>query len=289
MNKDDQETPKTLPEGTYRRSFTPASEIPETEPVEREEPTPADEMADDVDNANQIASDLNLEFEGPEGTPEGEGEPEEAPTKKQDDEPSYKLGGKTFKNREEAWSYAEELERQSIVDQAFRQGIEAVQGQTISNSPPPEPAAEELPDYYYTDPLRYQKELTHKIASQVRGQIDSENDLRVRHERTMNKFYSDFPDLTGDKDLVDYYIKQEWNTISRLDVDKGMKIVADKTRERINRIMKDRGARTELPKVKATASSGGGQKVTQAKSEEKPSNFVAQMNKLKAARSMKKR
>lgn len=245
----------------------------------------ADRMFDDITGelpASEGESTEESVAAGTEGeTLEGE---DEAP------KGGYKVGGKLFRTQREAFDYAEELEQERIANDAFRQGVEAAQNtrggntENVVSSAPKTEEPEELPEEYWTNPAKYLKELKQKITAAATDNALATFDQRERHNRTWREFYSDYPDLIGDEELVQNFVNKNWETIKNMDTKKGLKVVADQTRSWIEERVKKRMPKTELKKVPPSTSSGTGRGVTPQKQDEKPLSMVQQMRKLKEKR-----
>lgn len=214
---------------------------------------------------------------GEEAEPEAEAEAEAAEEPKK--AAKIRIGGRSFDNQEEAFAYAEELEREKLAADAFRHGLDTAAGQQKGNPQPEVPAEpeENFEEEFFSNPKEYLKKFADKIKTQVETTIEQKKSVRERNEETWKGFYSDYPDLEGSKDLVNMFLNQHWANIQHMDVKPGLKIVADAVRERRRAILNELAPGIELPKTKATASPSGRAGVTQKAAPKKDLNFAQQM------------
>lgn len=218
-----------------------------------------------------------------------EGEATEETKKETKTGKKIKIGTRFFDSEAEAFAYAEELEVQKLTDDAFRQGIEAAQNLTNSNSlaastvnPPEE---EKIPDEYYTNPAKFFKEQNAQVIARASQLATEQVNRQVRHNETMTKFWSDNPDLArseATKDLTTNILNQNFKALEHVPTDKALAIVAEKARARL----KDLGVTTlptkTLPSTtKQVVSSGSSTTVARPKAEEKVLNWTEQMKNMK--------
>lgn len=220
------------------------------------------------------------------------GETPQAETPKK--EPKVKIGDRSFETAEEAWTYAQELEREKLAADAFRHGIEtATQGQLGNPSPAAQKQEEptEIDPLFYTNPQAYHKKLKEELEQKVISRVDQIAEGRKRNDETWKQFYADYPDLTNAGELVQLTLTQNWDRLKFVDTKIALKEVATKAREMKRRIVADMLPGQELPQVKRVASPGHTGEVTQKEPEAKTLNFVQQfrnLNKKRTARPMRR-
>lgn len=201
------------------------------------------------------------------------------------------IGEKIFKDKKEAWAYAQELERQNLANDAFRQGIEAAQLNQNSNSNSQTQAApikKEIPPEFYTDPATFFEKREQQMATSVQAAIDQRIQQINTHQSTMQKFWADYPDLAKSKatmDLAQRHIVVGIQKYGRLETDKALKLIAEEARAE----MRELGVTTLptkplLSNSKQVASSGTSTTVARPKPDEKPLNMVQQMKNIKNKR-----
>ena len=208
----------------------------------------------------------------------------EAPKK---EEAKIKIGDKEFTKTEEAWAYAQELEREKLAADAFRQGIEAATVGQKGNPAPAEEPKEKFDEQFYANPEEYLKKREQQIEAKVLGRITQETEMKARNEKTWNEFYSEYPDLVNSKELVQITLQQNWEALKFADTKKALKIVAEHTREKRKKMLEDLLPSAELKRVTTVASPGNTVQVTQKAQEEKPLNFVSQFRTMRQRRSTK--
>lgn len=236
-----------------------------------------------------------ITFEDPNAEPVAEVTQEaasaEAAPVTQDAGKGIRIGDKVFKSQEEAFAYAEELDRKSLVDDAFRQGLEAAQITQNSNSirqQQIEPQEEKIPDEFYTDPAKFFKKREQEIEQRIVQQTLTIQQRQKTHEQTMSKFWSDYPDLaenTARRQLAEKHIAMGIQKWGNLETDKALKLIADEARKELKELGVTTLPSKPLPSnTKPAASPGAGVTTTRPKQDEKPLNFVQQMRSIKSKR-----
>lgn len=212
-----------------------------------------------------------------------------APAKKQEDvgetaaepvvepEELIKIGDKEFKTQAEAIKYAESLEYDKLVSQAYNEGVK----DSLKVNAPQTPITEKEDNFearFYTDPKGTLKSLKEEAKAEALEAVKAEN----RKEQLWTTFLSDNPDV--DRRDAERILKENWETLGQMsDIPKAMKILAQKTRGYYDEIIERRKPRTELPnKGSQVVSSGNATSsgVTPARSE-KPLDFVSELKKLR--------
>lgn len=276
-----------------RRGFKPAAEvIAEAEAAGQstaEQPpvTPAAQESD-PDMNSIIMADENITFETPEGVaPFTPPQAAEAPEAATPTEPKIRIGTREFTNQEEAFAYAEQLEQERLVADAFRHGVETASS-AIPGNPQPAPAApevtQEIDPLYYTDPQAYFRKRETEIVEKAKAAVQQDLQKKQSHDQVWTQFYNDYPDLSADKDLVEMFLQRDWGALQHIETKQALAKLAGTVRARLKTSVESRMPKVALPRVGATASPGGGQQVTQPSQPSKPLNFTQQMNKLKKGR-----
>lgn len=270
-----------------RRGFKSASEVGQetvASTAQSTEPAPTEDLSSALPEEISF-TDPNQETETTtETTAQGDIQP-------QAETDVIRIGDKTFASEKEAWAYAAELDRKSLADDAFRQGLEAAALAANSNTnlrAKTEPEEYKIPDEYYTNPAKFFKERESQMASQVQQAIDQRIHQISTHEQTMSKFWSDYPDLAksaATKDIAQRKINEGVIKYGQVETNKALKLIAEETRA----YLKDLGV-TTLPSkplvsnTKPAASPGGGTTLSRPKTEDKPLNFVEQSRNIKRNR-----
>lgn len=191
-----------------------------------------------------------------------------------------KIGDKEFTTQEEAIKYAESLEYEKLVNDAYNQGVrDSFQVKTPAAEAPPED--DKFEERFYTDPKGTLKELKEAAKHEAIESMKKEQ----KKEAIWNQFLTENPDI--DRRDAERILNEpeNWETIGRMaDIPKAMKLLAQKTRTYYDSIVERRRPRTELsnknsPVVSSGIGSPGG--VTPSKTRTEPQSMVAQMKNLR--------
>lgn len=257
-------------------------------------------LAEVEQNANEqlietpefVSQTLAYEAEQSQGTP-----PEEAQEVQPDSaapavavvgQPKEKIriGDRTFDSQKEAWSYAEELERQRLAADAYRQGIQdALQRDNPQAQNEPPPPEENFEEKFYADPKKFLDEYGQKIRDNVTREVLGQVEKQSKVTKLWEQFYNENPDLQSQRALVQAILQQEWDTLGHMpDHGKALKLLAEKTRGELNKYFEQLKPRQELPNTKAGASPGGQVTTTRPQVDKKPLDFLSQVRHLQDKR-----
>jgi hypothetical protein len=285
--------PPDVKEKFQRRGFKPASEVKE-EPVSDSDPEV--ETVETTEPEAKESLPAEFSFEAPEEKPEVE-EPTVAENATvQPAEDDIVIGDKVFKDKKEAFRYAQELEREKLAADAFRQGLEAAQIQASSNlkaEPPKPPELETIPDEYYTNPQAYFAKMKREMEAKSAQTVDQRIAQINAHQATMQKFWTDYPDLARSNAtmaLAQKHIQLGLQKYGHIETNKALKLIAEETRAEL----KELGVTTLPTKIipsntKPAVSAGGSTAPTRPKPDEKPLNWVQQMKSIKNKRFAKRK
>lgn len=263
---------------TFRRGGFKSVEQVEAEAAPHEAP-PDDPVQAAAEAEEAYGLDLGL----PE-TPEEQAPEQEEATTEVDEE--IQIGDKSFRTQKEAFAYAQELEREKLAADAFRQGVEAAQygqggNQAAAETAPAEP--EQLPTEYFTNPAKYLADRDNKVVQKAVAAVTQQQDRVTRHNAVWNEFYNEYADLQPAKRIVDAILQENWDRLQHVDTKIALKEVAGKARQEIENILGDKMPKQVLPKTKNPTTASAGRTVTTPKQEEKTLNFVGQQKSLKTA------
>lgn len=192
---------------------------------------------------------------------------------------SFRIGTEVFDTQEEAFKYAEELERRNTQAEAYNQGIrDTLQTQQSAggNAAQTEPE-DNFEERFYSNPKEALKDIEEKAVARALQTIEAAN---VR-ERAWTEFITEHPDIRR-KD-AERVLAENWDTLGKMtDYAKAKKILANKVRDEYREIIEAAKPRTELRDKRQTASASGGtpNSVTHAKKNDAPLDFVSQMKTL---------
>lgn len=213
-----------------------------------------------------------LEASGEEPT---EAAPEEAPAAepeapKKEAKKKIRIGHEEFDTDEDAFKYAEELQRQEI----YNQGIRDTLAQTAV--PVPETPAEDdkFEERFYSNP----KEALREVQTKARDEAIAVMRAEQKREQLWNQFLAENPDVRR-KD-AERILNENAPVFSKIDdIGKAMKLLAQKTRAEYEEIRSLGLPKTELSGKRGpvSSSSGGAPRVTPQRKEEAPLDFTSQL------------
>ena len=244
-----------------------------------------DEMRSQAKKTEELpagAAPVEAKEEAPEAPPApvAEAAPEEVtpPAPKEEPETLIRIGDQTFKTQAEAIRYAEKLEQEKLFAEAHRQGIqEAIQA--LTPQVPVAPQEDNFEEEFYTKP----KETLLKVKEQAKAEIRAEQQAEERKRELWKTFEDRYPDI--DRRDAEIILAQNADSIGKLtDIDKGLELLARKTRSEYQRIVERYKPRTELPPSRGTStipSNSGSRSVTPEKKEEPVLTMAEQMKTLR--------
>lgn len=209
--------------------------------------------------------------------------------------PDIKIGDKTFKTQDEAFSFAQsELarrEREVELADAYRAGVaDAGQLPIPPNQPqhlaqPPPNEDPEWEQKFYSDPRKTLKEYGEKIRESVKAELRTEYRSTSEEEKLWSQFYGKHPDLEGfDEDvrLVLSKHQEELKVITRTKgKDAGFDFLAQKTKAKFQAYAEAQKPSRELSNGKAGPSSGTQTSVTPKINKSAPIDMVSQIRNLR--------
>lgn len=193
-----------------------------------------------------------------------------------------KIAGREFDSEEEAFAYADELEKERLLEAARAEGMrEALEYQRAQANPAPAAQEDDFEARYYTDPKSVIEEMKERAKAEIRQELSA----KEAEEQAWREFSEEYPDLADSRRDVMRILQENWDVLGKMkDRDKAKKLLAQKTRSYYDRIVEMRAPRRELPKTatQAVSPSGGAPRsVTQAKKEEAPLTMAEQLRSLR--------
>jgi hypothetical protein len=191
-----------------------------------------------------------------------------------------RIGEREFTSEKEALRYAEELESKNNQLEAYNQGIRDTLG-TVNPAQPPPAEDDNFDEKFYADP----KGTLASIKKQATDEALRLFNQQTQREALWNQFLTANPDIRR-KDAERILAEPEnWAVLSKLtDSKKAMSLLAQKTRAEYAEIEELRKPRTALPATSGArmpSSGGAPARVTQAKKDEAPLDFVSQLKRMK--------
>lgn len=252
-------------------------------------PTAPSDMMRDLSRAHaersgEVVEDLPVGETTVEASTTQEGAPlsetEVTPTQPQTQVEEIRIGDKVFTSQAEAIKYAESLETEKLVNEAYTKGIqEALSVKNPVAEPPPE--EDKFEEKFYTDPKGTLKDLKEQAKQEALQTIRIEQ----KREQLWNEFLTKNPDIDREDAEIILRKPENWETIGKMvDEKKAMDLLAQRVRADYQRKAEKLRPRTELPNRQTpvqgsgiSASSG----VTPAKKTSESQSFIAQMKSMR--------
>lgn len=205
--------------------------------------------------------------------------------------PDIKIGDRTFKTQEEAFSFAQsELarrEREVELADAYRAGVSDA-GQLPVAPQQVQQQSQEDPEWeqkFYSDPKKTLKEYGERIREEVKSELRSEYRHSSEEDKLWSRFYERHPDLEGfdeDVKLMLNKYTEELKVISRTKgKEAGFDYLAQKTKAKFQAYMEAQKPSRELPNTKAGPSTGTQTSVTPKIKASEPIDMITQIRNLR--------
>jgi hypothetical protein len=227
------------------------------------------------------ADSVEVEVKSPAAEPlSPAGESEEvavAPAAEAEEE--IRIGDQVFKTQREAIKYAEKLEQDKLINEAYSSGVR----ETLRvNAPAPvaPPEEDNFEEKFYANPKEALKEVQMRARDEAVAAIRAE----TNRERLWVQFFNENPDLEGSREMCESVLNKNWETLGAMtDVPKAMKLLAQKTRAIYQDYIDRTKPRTELPNKggQVLSPSGGSPKSVTPKKDEGPIDFVTQLKRMR--------
>lgn len=209
-----------------------------------------------------------------------------------------KIGQKEFTDPQEAIDYAKELAQQSAEDKAYIEGVKDASAKAEPEETAPEETAyEKFSKDIFVDPVKAAQEfeaaIEQKIVDRynaaVREQTAQQAAVKARADAWDN-FYKANPDLSSPslrqiaESYTDVRNTEKWNIVKDLTPAEGFKKIAELARAEVAALKKALLPTEELASgpVMTTGASGDQVSATTQKNSEKPVDFIAALNSIRA-------
>jgi hypothetical protein len=192
-----------------------------------------------------------------------------------------KIGSQVFESPEEAIAYAEEMERTLLQKDAFDQGRLAAEPKPLAVEPEKD-EFDDIESELFEKPKSAIQKIYNKAKEDAKKEMRSEDAKQAEIKNTWDGFYSSNSDLASQREVVDYVLQKNWNTLGHLPVEKSLKMLAEKTREFLGSTKLATLPTRELqsgPAIVPGASSAA--TTAPAKKESQALDFITQVNKLR--------
>jgi len=165
---------------------------------------------------------------------------------------NIKIGDQSFATQKEAWDYADELAKERLAQDAYRQGIDdasRMQTQVTPENAPVE-AGDSFDDEFYSNPQEYLKKYGEQIKKSVTEDLNSASATKTREAELWKQFYDSNPDLQVKERLVKSILQDNWDVLGRMkNSDDALRILADKTRAELKSWSDADKPSTEMPRT----------------------------------------
>lgn len=200
---------------------------------------------------------------------------------KQQQKELIKIGEREFETQEEAIKYAEQLESERLVAEAYNQGIRDHINATQAPAQVPPQEEDKFEEEFYSNPKETLKKIEDRATQRALSLVQAES----RREGLWNKFFSKYPDLEGHRWLCETTLERRKDIILNIkDEERAMKVLATETRKIFQDYNERTKPATELKKQggqAVSAGSGTAPGVTPAKKESRPLTLSEQLRSLK--------
>lgn len=196
-----------------------------------------------------------------------------------------RIGSHEFASVEEAIAYAQDLELSTVQQDAYKQGLEAAKAKEPVT--PEISIEEEIENELFENPkaaLKKYKDHILKIGLEAinaeRQKQDAERKQQEVANQTWQTFYEQNADLAEAKRFVQIAWREHQAELAPMSVEKGFKVLAEKTRALLAEARENSRVSKELPSGPAITTSGTGGPTTPPP--EKPKtmlDFISQVNK----------
>ena len=201
-------------------------------------------------------------------------QPVEAQDQKPQAQPIY-LGGKKFNSIDELAEYTSQLEQEKVRMQYSGATYAAPQAQATH------PAEKPISELIFEDPEKALELHEQRVIQKLRAQEQA----KQNETQLWTKFYTDNQDLSDDKEMVEFVLNKNWESLKALHPDQATSKLAELTRKTLSKYRSGSEKKQELPSGSAKV----GPTATQSAPviQEKPAapvDFVTQLKKIQKRR-----
>lgn len=191
------------------------------------------------------------------------------------EEEEIRIGDQTFKTQAEAFRYANQLNHDKELAEAHSAGVtEALRAQVVA----PPPAEDKSEEEFWTDPRKAIAKARAEAITEAEARIEA----KLNREKQWDIFLDKYPDIM--REDAQRILDQNLDTIGKVEIEKGMQLLAAKTRGYYAKIEEFRKPRTVLADGKGTQTARSGSAPTSVTPEQKqtrPLTFAEEMKSLR--------
>ena len=227
-----------------------------------------------------VTNDMNqglVPAAAPAVTPAGSADPDPAAAK-----PAvFAVGDQEFATVEDAMKYAQTLAAEKVQRDAYEQGIKDASPDPAAEKPDPDAAFyKQMSDMMFDDPATAIRMIEQRAVDRAASQITQATEQTQNRTKTWDKFYTDNKDLSVHRDIVDFILEKNWATLGPMQPDKALQKLAELTRGRLQKALKDMRPEEVLPSGSAMATSATGAPLATPVPEKQKLDFTQLVRKL---------
>jgi hypothetical protein len=202
----------------------------------------------------------------------------------------YKIGDRTFATQDEAFAYAQQLESELQVADAYRQGLRDAAPQTAQpDSVTPAPQDDLDTDELYTNPKEFIQKLRNRTKEELLAEVQARENTRNQSDQIWRDFTDRHPALADFRGEVEDFVSKNLTSVRAIIGTRGQSAgydwVATKLKSRFESYANAVKPSRELPNGRAaTAPTAKGPGVTLKPDAKKALSFSEQIRMLKSKR-----
>jgi hypothetical protein len=104
--------------------------------------------------------------------------------------------------------------------------------------PPPRDTTEDLSQLLFTEPKKALQQLRQEVRQEVEASLTQKYNQDQNTQKFWTQFDTKYPDLAGDRDIVETILNKNLDTLANVPVEDAMEKLAELTRDRISRYTK---------------------------------------------------
>jgi hypothetical protein len=208
----------------------------------------------------------------------------QAPSTEQPGEASPKqqflIGDQKFDSIEQAMNYAQGLEREKLERDAYELGKQEAQPKAEPEANPDAEFYKKISDLMFENPGEAIRMIEERAVQKAESTITQKSEAQRTQEQTWNKFYDGNKDLVAHKDIVDFILERNWDTLGPMQPERALQKLAELTRTKINEVVKSVRPEEVLPEGNTNVTQATGEPVTVKVPEKQKLDFAQQVRKL---------
>jgi len=201
----------------------------------------------------------------------------------------YRIGDQEFATQKEALAYAQQLEADKQVSNAYQQGLRDALNQAPQEHQsvtPTENEDEDSTEELFTDPKNYLKRYAERIKQETRAEFDHRDQVRTQSNQIWQEFTDRHPMLADFRAEVEEFVEKNADEVKALIASKGRPAgydhIATKMKSRFSKYASALNPGRELPNTTTTGvPTSKTDSVTPKKVPQKALSFYEQVRKIR--------